>query len=149
MNLRRDAVHVGVADIAGAPAGAASRPLPAAPDLAALVAEAVAEAAGGRVPHTVVLGTPGLIDPRTGLATDSGVPGWRPDLGAVLQDRLGAPVVMENEVNLGAVAEHREARRRAGTTSRCCGWTTASAVPSSWTGGSGAARPAAPARWGC
>ncbi|MCQ0021456.1 ROK family protein [Actinomadura madurae] len=48
------------------------------------------------------------MDPRTGLATDSGVPGWRPDLGAVLQDRLGAPVVMENEVNLGAVAEHRE-----------------------------------------
>ncbi|SPT64611.1 Beta-glucoside kinase [Actinomadura madurae] len=108
VNLRRDAVHVGVADIAGDPAGAASRPLPAAPDLAALVAEAVAEAAGGRVPHTVVLGAPGLIDPRTGLATDSGVPGWRPDLGAVLQDRLGAPVVMENEVNLGAVAEHRE-----------------------------------------
>ncbi|TDD86364.1 ROK family transcriptional regulator [Actinomadura darangshiensis] len=108
VDLRRDAVHVGVADIAGNPVGTASRPLPAAPDLAALVAAEVARAAGGRALHTVVLGTPGLIDPRTGLAGDGGVPGGRPDLGAALQDRLGAPVRLENEVNLGAIAEHRE-----------------------------------------
>jgi predicted NBD/HSP70 family sugar kinase len=108
VDLRRDAVHVSVADIAGNPAGEASRPLPAAPDLAALVAGAVTEAAGGRALHTVVLGIPGLIDPRTGHASDSGVPGGRPDLGDVLRDRLGAPVRLENEVNLGAIAEHRE-----------------------------------------
>ncbi|WP_433469152.1 ROK family transcriptional regulator [Spirillospora sp. CA-128828] len=108
VDLRRDAVHVSVADIAGNPAGAASRPLPPAADLAAVVAAAVTEAAGGRVPHTVVLGTPGLIDPHTGLASESGVPGHRPDLGAALQHRLGAPVLVENEVNLGAIAEHRE-----------------------------------------
>ncbi|TDB87822.1 ROK family transcriptional regulator [Actinomadura sp. KC216] len=107
VNLRRDAVHVGVADIAGNETGSASRPLPAAPDLVALIAGAIAEAAGGRVPHTVVLGTPGLIHPRTGLATDSGVPGWRPDLGPALAERLGAPVTLENEVNLAAIAEHR------------------------------------------
>ncbi|NVI91356.1 ROK family protein, partial [Actinomadura sp. BRA 177] len=71
-------------------------------------AAAVEEAAGGRALHTVVLGIPGLIDPRTGRAADSGVPGGRPDIGAALQDRLGAPVRVENEVNLGAVAEHRE-----------------------------------------
>ncbi|WP_131762795.1 ROK family protein, partial [Actinomadura fibrosa] len=57
--------------------------------------------------HTIVLGTPGLVHPRTGLATDAGVPGWRPDLLPALRDRLGAPVVVENEVNLAAVAEHR------------------------------------------
>ncbi|MFI0373875.1 ROK family transcriptional regulator [Actinomadura sp. 1N219] len=107
VDLRRDAVHVVVSDIAGNETGAVSRPLPAAPDLVALIADAVAEAAGGRVPHTMVLGTPGLIHPRTGLATDSGVPGWRPDLGPALADRLGAPVTLENEVNLSAVAEHR------------------------------------------
>ncbi|MFI0412049.1 ROK family transcriptional regulator [Actinomadura sp. 3N508] len=107
VNLRRDAVHVSVSDIAGNEAGAASRPLPAAPDLVALIAEAIAEAAGGRGPHTVVLGTPGLIHPRTGLATDSGVPGWRPDLGPALAERLNAPVTLENEVNLSAIAEHR------------------------------------------
>jgi predicted NBD/HSP70 family sugar kinase len=82
--------------------------MPPAPDLAALVAGAVAEAAGGRALHTVVVGIPGLIDPRTGLARDSGVPGGRPDIGAALQNRLGAPVRVENEVNLGAIAEHRE-----------------------------------------
>ncbi|SNS58002.1 Sugar kinase of the NBD/HSP70 family, may contain an N-terminal HTH domain [Actinomadura mexicana] len=108
VDLRRDAVHVSVADIAGNPAGSASRPLPPSPDLCALVADAVTEAAGGRALHTVVLGTPGLIDPRTGRATDSGVPGGRPDLGTALRDRLGAPVRVENEVNLGAIAEHRE-----------------------------------------
>ncbi|TDD38913.1 ROK family transcriptional regulator [Actinomadura sp. KC06] len=107
VNLRRDAVHVVVSDIAGNETGAASRPLPDAPDLVALIAGAVADAAGGRVPHTVVLGTPGLIHPRTGLATDSGVPGWRPDLGPALADRLGVHVTLENEVNLSAVAEHR------------------------------------------
>ncbi|MFI0486932.1 ROK family transcriptional regulator [Actinomadura sp. 9N215] len=107
VNLRRDAVHVGVADIAGNEGGVVSRPLPEAPDLVALIAEAVAEAAGGRVPHTVVLGTPGLIHPRTGLASDSGVPGWRPDLGPALADRLGTRVTLENEVNLSGIAEHR------------------------------------------
>ena len=108
VDLRRDAVHVGVADIAGNPVGAASRPLPPSPDLTAVVAGAVAEAAGGRTLHTVVLGTPGLIHPRTGRATGDHVPGGRPDLGEALRDRLGAPVLVENEVNLGAVAEHRE-----------------------------------------
>ncbi|GAA1824209.1 ROK family transcriptional regulator [Actinomadura chokoriensis] len=108
VDLRRDAVHVAVADIAGNETGAATRPLPPAPDLAALIAGAVAEAADGRELHTVVLGTPGPVDPRTGLVTDSGVPGGRPDLGAALQERLGAPVRLENEVNLGAIAEHRE-----------------------------------------
>ncbi|WUI03742.1 ROK family transcriptional regulator [Spirillospora sp. NBC_00431] len=107
VNLRRDVVGVGAADIAGNEIGAVSRPLPAAPDLVALIAEAVADAAQGLVPHTVVLGTPGLIHPRTGLASDSGVPGWRPDLGPALAARLGARVTLENEVNLSAVAEHR------------------------------------------
>jgi predicted NBD/HSP70 family sugar kinase len=108
VDLRRDAVHVAVADLAGGETGSASRPLPPDPDLAALVAGAVGEAAGGRALHTVVLGTPGLVDPRTGAVTGSGVPGGRPDLGAALRDALGTRVRLENEVNLGAIAEHRE-----------------------------------------
>ncbi|TYK42929.1 ROK family transcriptional regulator [Actinomadura decatromicini] len=107
VNLRRDAVHVTVADIAGNEIGAVSRRLPAEPDLVTFIAEAVSEAADGRVPHTLVLGTPGLIHPRTGLATGGDVPGGRADLGPALRDRLGTRVIVENEVNLAAIAEHR------------------------------------------
>ncbi len=108
VDLRRDAVHVTVADIAGTAAGTLTRPLGADPDLAALVSAAVAEAAGAIVLHTVVLGTPGLIHPRTGLASCGGVPGGRPDLREALAGRLGTRVVLENEVNLAAIAEHRD-----------------------------------------
>ncbi|MBO2463696.1 ROK family transcriptional regulator [Actinomadura sp. LCR2-06] len=108
VDLRRDAVHVTVADLAGEPAGTVSRPLPGAPDLPAVVAAAVAEAAGGIVLHALVVGTPGLIHPGTGLVTDGDMPGWRPDLLQALQSRTTARVVVENEVNLAAVAEHRD-----------------------------------------
>ncbi|MFV2176603.1 ROK family transcriptional regulator [Actinomadura sp. LOL_016] len=111
VDLRRDAVHVVAADITGAESGTLTRALPPEPDLPAFIAGAVAgalEAAGpGPGAHTVVLGTPGLIHPRTGLATESGVPGWRPDLGPALAERLGARVIVENEVNLATIAEHR------------------------------------------
>ncbi|WP_218006035.1 ROK family transcriptional regulator [Actinomadura hibisca] len=107
VDVRRNAVHVSVANIAGTQVAELSRPLPASPDLAAFIADAVTEAAGGRALHTVVTGAPGLVHPATGLATDSGVPGWRTDLRDALGARLGVPVVLENEVNLAAVAEHR------------------------------------------
>ncbi|QFG26416.1 ROK family transcriptional regulator [Actinomadura sp. WMMB 499] len=111
VDLRRDAVHVVAADIAGTETATLTRPLPPDPDLPAFIAAAVADslAAAGSGPdaHTVVLGTPGLIHPRTGLATEAGVPGWRPDLGPALAGRLGARVIVENEVNLATIAEHR------------------------------------------
>ncbi|WP_328595200.1 ROK family transcriptional regulator [Actinomadura macrotermitis] len=109
VDVRRGAVHVTAADITGAEVGAVSRPLPAAgtPDLAALLSDAVGEAAGGRDLHTVVFGAPGLVHPATGLAADNGMPGWRPDLAAALRERLGVRVLLDNEVNLAAVAEQR------------------------------------------
>ncbi|REF00087.1 ROK family transcriptional regulator [Thermomonospora umbrina] len=107
VDVRRDAVHVTVADLAGGVVDAVTRPLPPSPDLAAVIAETVAEAAGGRALNTVVLGAPGLVHPRTGLTTDSGVPGWRADLLPVIRDMLGVRVLLENEVNLAAIAEHR------------------------------------------
>ncbi|GAA2147487.1 ROK family transcriptional regulator [Actinomadura napierensis] len=108
VDLRRDALHVAVADLAGNPAGVSSRPLPDDPDLPALIGEAVAGTAGGIDLHAVVVGTPGLIHPGTGLVTDGDMPGWRPDLLQALRDRTTARVVVENEVNLAAVAEHRD-----------------------------------------
>ncbi|MET8382568.1 ROK family transcriptional regulator [Streptosporangium canum] len=77
-------------------------------DLVTIIAGTVAEAAGHRSMHAVVVGAPGMVNPHSGeLATDNGVPGWRPNLLQALRHRIDAPVTLENEVNLAAVAEHR------------------------------------------
>ncbi|WP_049567827.1 ROK family transcriptional regulator [Nonomuraea sp. SBT364] len=108
VDVRRNAVTVTVADLTGATKGTARREVGAGgiPDL---VAGAVAEAAGGRSLHAVAVGAPGLVDPRTGdLSRLNDVPGWRPSVLRELRSRLDGPVVLENEVNLAALAEHRE-----------------------------------------
>ncbi|MFE3451611.1 ROK family transcriptional regulator [Nonomuraea sp. NPDC059194] len=129
VDVRRVAVNVTVADITGATVGTAVRDLPGGtgghvhpdapggladrdvsgePDLVALVESAVAAAAGGRALDTVVIGAPGLVDPRTGdLVSGNDVPGWGRGFLESVRRRLGVPVVLENEVNLAAVAEHR------------------------------------------
>ncbi|WP_371529138.1 ROK family transcriptional regulator [Streptomyces sp. NBC_01283] len=82
---------------------------------AQLVTEAVDEALrqaglGHDDLRAAVIGTPGAIDPHTGeLRYAPHLPGWhsrtlRDDLAAV----LGTPVVIENDVNLAAVAEQYE-----------------------------------------
>ncbi|MFI9027573.1 ROK family transcriptional regulator [Streptomyces sp. NPDC053560] len=60
--------------------------------------------------HRVVIGTPGALDPRTGeLRYAPHLPGWHSrTLLAELGDALGAPVVVENDVNLAALAEQYE-----------------------------------------
>ncbi|MFG1751498.1 ROK family transcriptional regulator [Streptosporangium sandarakinum] len=78
------------------------------PGLSALIGSAVAEAAAGRALDTVVLGAPGLVDPRHGdLVAPNDVPGWEPGLLQEIRRDLDVPVTMENEVNLAAVTEHR------------------------------------------
>jgi predicted NBD/HSP70 family sugar kinase len=109
VDMRRTALHVEVADITGKRVGSATRAIPSRP-LAELVAEAVTEAAGGRALQTVVIGAPGLVDPRTGVGSDACeglVPGWRPDLRQAVEALVGVRVVLENEVNLASIAEHR------------------------------------------
>lgn len=138
VDVRRDTVNVTVADITGRTVGSAARPLETArsldaagpagagrpagagqsvepgrsgepgDDLVTIIAGTVAEAAGHRSLHAVVVGAPGMVNPHSGeLATDNGVPGWRPNLLQALRHRIDAPVTLENEVNLAAVAEHR------------------------------------------
>lgn len=77
---------------------------------AARVVEALRAATGERLAGTVGVGMPGLVDVERGAvkhAVNLGVDGdWLP-LGDLLGDRLGTPVVVENDVNvasLGAVA---------------------------------------------
>lgn len=77
---------------------------------AARVVEALRAATGDRLAGTVGVGMPGLVDVERGAvkhAVNLGVDGdWLP-LGDLLGERLGTPVVVENDVNvasLGAVA---------------------------------------------
>ncbi|WP_034089338.1 ROK family transcriptional regulator [Streptacidiphilus albus] len=114
VDIRRSGIAVTVADLTGSTVGSAARPLPRPPaggevDLPALVAEAVAEAAAGRTLQVVAVGAPGLMHPRTrAMIAGNDVPGWRADLLPELGSRLGAgQVLLENEVNLAAIAEHR------------------------------------------
>ncbi|WP_240506774.1 ROK family transcriptional regulator [Thermoactinospora rubra] len=107
VDVRRHAVNVTVADITGRSVGSAVREIGGDVELDRAVAEAVGAAAGGRALHVVALGVPGLIDPHTGGLGDSDVPGWRPDLQESVRRRLGVRVILENEVNLAAIAEHR------------------------------------------
>ncbi|MER7987288.1 ROK family transcriptional regulator [Streptomyces noursei] len=87
-----------------------------APDLTArLVARAVDGAlakAGverGQL-HRAVIGTPGALDPQTGLLRYAPhLPGWQSRaLREELAEVLGIPLVIENDVNLAAVAEQHD-----------------------------------------
>ena len=64
----------------------------------------------GRTPDCVVLGTPGVIDPTTGVLTQAGI---LPVLDATLpveelQRRLGLPIEVRNDVDLAALGEQAE-----------------------------------------
>ncbi|GAA3063774.1 putative NBD/HSP70 family sugar kinase [Streptomyces olivoverticillatus] len=114
----RTGITATVADITGAVAGRHRVDADATDEsvrhrTAELVAEAVAGALGaaglGRdALHRTVVGTPGALDPRTGvLRYAPHLPGWHsPALRAELAEAVGTPVVIENDVNLAAVAEH-------------------------------------------
>lgn len=70
---------------------------------------AVVEALGG-APAAVGVGTPGVVEPGTGVVQVApNLPGFdRPTpLGATLRDRLGVPVFVANDVNMAAFGEAR------------------------------------------
>ncbi|MFI6477246.1 ROK family protein [Nonomuraea sp. NPDC050663] len=58
--------------------------------------------------RSFVIGTRGVVDPRTGEVRFSmDLPGWHVGVLASLRRTLGASVIIENDVNLVALAEHR------------------------------------------
>lgn len=107
-----------VADLVGTVVGEHQLPVDAMAEGArertpALVAEAVdgalrAAGLGHDALHRTVIGTPGALDPRTGILRYAPhLAGWQsPSLHAELSEALGTPVVIENDVNLVALAEH-------------------------------------------
>ncbi|MFB7942932.1 ROK family transcriptional regulator [Streptomyces sp. NPDC127049] len=119
LDVRTRSVSVTVTDLLGTPLAGAAAPVgedagtgPAVEKAVALLERTAKEAGADRL-HTVAVGAPGLIDPATGELRDStGLPAWHRRLVAVLQERLPAHVLVENETNLAAVAELREGAAR-------------------------------------
>ncbi|MEU5219362.1 ROK family transcriptional regulator [Streptomyces sp. NPDC020807] len=119
LDVRTDSVSVVVADLLGTTLAEASVPVggdsatgPAVEKAVTLLERTAKEAGVDRL-HTVAVGAPGLIDPATGELRDStGLPAWHRRLVAVLQERLPARVLVENETNLAATAELREGAAR-------------------------------------
>ncbi|GAA0969802.1 ROK family transcriptional regulator [Actinocorallia libanotica] len=109
-------VVAAVADITGAVGGRTTVPFAEADDPVEVIRKAVAGACGeakaARL-RTLVIGTPGLVDPRTGdvrFAFDLG--SWHEGASARLGRDLDTRVVIENDVNLVAVAEHAHGAAR-------------------------------------
>ncbi|MEU0835721.1 ROK family transcriptional regulator [Streptomyces sp. NPDC005969] len=119
LDVRTDSVAVVVADLLGVTLAEATLPIgsdtgtDAAAEQAAALLERTAREAGAVPLHSVGIGAPGLIDPVTGELHDTtGLPAWHRRLVRVLQQRLPATVLVENETNLAAVAEHRAGAAR-------------------------------------
>ncbi|WP_030745594.1 ROK family protein [Streptomyces griseus] len=119
LDVRTRSVTVAVTDLLGTPLARAALPVdgdtgtgPAVDAAVALLERTAADAGVARL-HSVAVGAPGLIDPATGELRDStGLPAWHRRLATVLQERLPAHVLVENETNLAAVAELREGAAR-------------------------------------
>jgi predicted NBD/HSP70 family sugar kinase len=115
IDVRTVGVTLTVADLTGRTLASAALPVdlagPPPPGFAHQVRQTLLETArqvGARELHTVAVGAPGLIDPATGqLRATSQLPQWHADLVAELRDGLTGDVILENEVNLAGIAEHR------------------------------------------
>ncbi len=111
LHVERDEVSAGVADITGNVVARISVDPSDSADPVALVRGAVlAACASAGVPveslRAFVIGTPGVLDPRTGdprLAVN--LPAWHEGVLDALRSDLGRPVTLENDVNLAAMAE--------------------------------------------
>ncbi|KAA6223090.1 ROK family transcriptional regulator [Streptomyces albofaciens JCM 4342] len=119
VDLRTDSATVAVADLLGrvqaetaVPAGPDTDPEQAAANGVAALEKLLA-AAGAAAPHAVAVGAPGLVDPATGRFRGTAwVPAWHAALVTALGALSAAPVLLENEVNLAAIAEQRDGAAR-------------------------------------
>jgi predicted NBD/HSP70 family sugar kinase len=111
LHVEQDEISAGVADVTGTVVTQVSVNPSDSDDPVALVRGAVLAAcdAAGVAPEALrafVIGTPGVLDPRTGdprLAVN--LPAWHEGVVQALRSDLGRPVTLENDVNLAAMAE--------------------------------------------
>jgi predicted NBD/HSP70 family sugar kinase len=112
--VESDLVSAAVADVAGNRVANVSVDPNGAEDPVGIVRGAIGracESAGIDLADlsAVVIGSPGVLDPRTGaprLAVN--LPTWHEGVLDGLRDALHIPVVIENDVNLAAMAEHAD-----------------------------------------
>ena len=115
VDVRSVGVGLVVADLAGRTLATAEIPVGPHPaetsDLAARTVRtllATAREAGVEQLHTVAVGVPGLVDPATGrLNNIGGLPAWHTELLTGLRELPGTELILENEVNLAGISEHR------------------------------------------
>ena len=111
LHVEHDEVSAGVAEITGRVVSEISVDPNGAANPVEVVRGAVAAACGaaGIAPETLrafVIGTPGVLDPRTGdLRLAVNLPAWHEGVHEALRADLGRPVTIENDVNLAAMAE--------------------------------------------
>jgi predicted NBD/HSP70 family sugar kinase len=111
LHVEQNEISAAVADVTGTFVTQVSVNPADAADPVALVRGAVLAActAAGVAPEALrafVIGTPGVLDPRTGdprLAVN--LPAWHEGVLDALRSELGRPVTLENDVNLAAMAE--------------------------------------------
>jgi len=114
VNVELDLVSVVVADVAGNRVADVSMDSNGGDDLVGLVRDAIGQACesagiGLENLSAVVIGSPGVLDPRTGaprLAVD--LPTWQEGVLDGLRAVLHTPVLIENDVNLAAMAERAD-----------------------------------------
>ena len=117
LGVEMGAAHVGVAltDLRGRVLAWHSRDYPVRTDpdgTRALVTElcdaALADGAGGRPPMGVGVAVPSPVDPsRPDRLSEVVMPEWQGQLGFdLLAERLGVPLMVDNDANLGALAEN-------------------------------------------
>ncbi|HEY3682250.1 MAG TPA: ROK family transcriptional regulator [Streptosporangiaceae bacterium] len=111
LDVGRDTVTAGIADITGRVVAETTVEPGDAEDPVAVVHQSVQKAA--RRAHVamsrlraVVIGTPGVIDPRHGdMRFSFDLPAWHEGVIAALRGDLRRPVTIENDANLAALAE--------------------------------------------
>jgi predicted NBD/HSP70 family sugar kinase len=112
--VEQDLVSAAVADVTGRRVADVSVDPNGADDPVGMVREAIGRACqsagiGFSELSAVVLGIPGVLDPRTGaprLAVN--LPTWHEGVLDALREMLHTPVVIENDVNLAAMAERAD-----------------------------------------
>jgi predicted NBD/HSP70 family sugar kinase len=111
LHVEQDVVSAGVADVTGRVVCEVAVDPSNTSDPVGLVRSAVVRACGaaGISPDALrafVIGTPGVLDPRTGdLRLAVNLPAWHEGVHEALRADLGRPVTIENDVNLAAMAE--------------------------------------------
>jgi predicted NBD/HSP70 family sugar kinase len=112
--VEQDLVSAAVADVTGRRLADVSVDPNGADDPVGMVRDAIGRACqsagiGFSALSAVVIGSPGVLDPRTGAPRIAvNLPTWHEGVPDALREVLHTPVVIENDVNLAAMAERAD-----------------------------------------